>query len=339
MELKNIIFCAVFFALSFFGQKLFIKIAKSKQLLDIPNNRSLHSTPKPRGGGLIIYILGMFALGLAYFAQQSDVFYVLFGASTLVAMIGFKDDLSGAAISVRLVFHILAAILVSYFYIFLIGGFTNPNTTLIFLWCIALIVFCINIYNFMDGIDGICGGVAIATLFWMSVLLFLKSQLMGLTFSIILLTVVIAFLWFNWPPSKVFLGDVGSGFIGLILPALYILNFGVSFNSIGVFFILNAAFFADSLWTLFVRIIKREKFYQSHRSHAYQHASIELSSHSKVSKLYIGYTFLYTGPLATWALLKSEFLLVALLLAYLPMVKWQLKYRAGCQDLQAKNES
>lgn len=329
MNAEFIVYPILAFALSYFGQKIFIKYASHKKLVDIPNNRSSHTIPKPRGGGLVVYLLALCFLALNYLSLQSSLFSVLLVASTCVALVGFKDDLNGVSIKVRLLIHLLAALLVSYFCYALVYDSVSVLSAATFLVCTGLIIFCINVYNFMDGIDGICGGCVWAISIWMSVLLFLKSDFIGFNFCVQLACILAGFLFFNWPPAKVFMGDVGSGFLGLFISSFYLINFGVSANTIIVFCILNSAFFGDALWTLFVRILRREKFYLSHRQHAYQHASLKFNSHKKVSAYYISYTFFVAGPLATVGFLSPKYLALCLFAAYLPQLKWLIDQRAG----------
>jgi UDP-N-acetylmuramyl pentapeptide phosphotransferase/UDP-N-acetylglucosamine-1-phosphate transferase len=112
-----IIVCVLGFLASYLGQKLFIRIANSKNIMDVPNARSSHAVAKPRGGGLVIFLLSIALMAWSYLPEQTGYFAVLSIACALVALIGFKDDLSGASIRIRLVLHFLAAGLVSFYYV------------------------------------------------------------------------------------------------------------------------------------------------------------------------------------------------------------------------------
>jgi Fuc2NAc and GlcNAc transferase len=315
----------LFFALSVIGQKAYIKFALKKQVLDVPNDRSSHVVPKPRGGGIVVF--GLIAVLLVVLSFFNRDFLFLFLSSVVVAFIGFKDDVSGASVRLRLTTHAFSAALIGAagFYFSDVGAF----------WCFLasfFILASINIYNFMDGIDGICGGFSASVLFWMSVLFFVDGKFDYSYVGCVGVLVLLGFLILNWAPSKVFMGDVGSGFLGLFASSLFFLGTKPSIFSLVVFLILNAGFFSDASVTLVRRFLRGEKIYLSHRQHAYQHLSLRLNSHSKVALYFILYTLLYTGPLALFARFKPETVYFDLFFAYAPALVWVTRNRAGQAD-------
>ena len=262
------------------------RYALAKNLLDVPNNRSSHSFPTPRGGGLSIVVT--FLLGLSYlwfiFLVGDAVFIGLCGAGIVVAVIGFIDDHGHIAPYWRLLGHFFVAS----WLVFWLGGL--PQITLFGLsvdlgWAghvlaVVALVWLLNLYNFMDGIDGIAGiealsstlVVALLFLFWF------KNQEMAVL-NLLMFASVLGFLVWNFPPAKIFMGDVGSGFLGLMIGALALNGAYAESVVLWVWFILLGVFIVDSTYTLCRRLLRGDKIYEAHCSHAYQYATRKYGSH------------------------------------------------------------
>ncbi len=276
-------------------------------MLDVPNERSSHAVPTPRGGGIgfvFTLVAGIVGLRLAGWLRDFELIALLPGAIA-VAAVGYMDDKRGLTARTRFAVHLTAA---SIAIGSLVVGGASPQ---IFPWLpywIALglvivgTVWSINLFNFMDGIDGIAGSQA----------LFVAASsagLIGLTGgpeAWVLICVLTAgactgFLAWNWPSAKIFMGDVGSGFLGFWLAvvalALHISGALTLWSSL----ILGMVFVADTTATLIRRILAGEKWYVAHRSHAYQHLARRFGQHRRVVLITWLVNLLVGLPLAYFA--------------------------------------
>lgn len=266
--------------------------------LDIPNERSSHTRPTPRGGGLGILIsclalwLVLNALGAFATASALVVPAVILGG--VIAFVGWLDDRASLSATVRLiVYAVLCGVVVA-----LIGSFDllmlpfigtlslalPVAFALTFVWVLGFL----NIFNFMDGIDGLAGNqAAIASGFW-SLILWLDGQPELALFAITLCGASLGFLWHNNPPAKIFMGDVGSAFLGFNLALIPVLAYALSghprYPVIGV--MLVAPFVIDGASTIIKRALKRENVLKPHRSHLYQRLVIAGLSHRTVTRHY-----------------------------------------------------
>jgi len=221
--------CAIFYALVFvLSTALTFQIRKSalhKQLLDIPNDRSLHSVPTPRGGGaaiVFVFIAAIISLMAADYVETKNAM-ILIGCGSIVALTGFLDDrqLLSHARS-RLALHFVAAVIA----VSALGGLpTLPvfgtDVSLGFFGGILAtiyLVWLLNLFNFMDGIDGISGAEVVSVCGAAAFLIHRATTDNNLTsLPLALVAAALGFLIFNWPPAKIFMGDVGSGFVGFII--------------------------------------------------------------------------------------------------------------------------
>lgn len=312
------------------------KYAIKHSLIDIPNNRSSHSLPTPRGGGVAIvfaYTFAMFLLFLNDFISLREG--VLFwGSGIIVAIVGFWDDHGHVLPAWRLFFHFLAAAWGLYW----IGGFPE-----IILWdeyldlgwlgnllAIIFLVWLLNLYNFMDGIDAIASIEAITVCFSVIFLYIIfipdSSHWMML---VVLMSSVAGFLYWNYPPAKIFMGDAGSGFVGLTLGLLSILSATLRFDFFWAWLILLGAFIVDATVTLFFRVYSGKKIHEAHRSHAYQFASRKFGTHKLVS-LVIGFINLFwLFPVAICVMAEVVDGLVGLCIAYIPLIATVYYFNAG----------
>lgn len=255
--------------------------AVSRELFDVPNERSSHNRPTPRGGGVAIVAVFIAALVLIWFLGTINSNFVLAvaGSGVLVAGVGFWDDHGHIPQQLRLLVHFVAA-LWALFWLegdLIRAAFSFPLDIGWLRWLVAsvLLVWFINLFNFMDGIDGIAGseGVFISSsggfLLWMA-----GAEAGGVPIVYATLAVaVLGFLVWNWPPAKIFMGDVGSGFLGCVLGVMAYASMSVDTVSFWSWLILSGVFAVDSTVTLVRRILRGELWYEAHRSHAYQKAA------------------------------------------------------------------
>ncbi len=314
--------------------------AIKKGVIDTPNERSSHTTPTPRGGGLSFVIIFLTAFIAAYlfnisaFTPQTEPFFALLSASLLVAGIGFWDDHTHIPARWRFLIHAVAALIG----LLLLGlpEIPLPSTTIALgfigypLGVIAL-VWLLNLFNFMDGIDGIAGSealfVGISAIIIMHNATFADFSTLIFWLSI-LMAGVAGFLILNWPPAKIFMGDAGSGFLGLMLGlfALWSANLGLP---IWCWVILLALFISDATVTLLRRILNGERWFEAHRSHLYQQLSRKWGSHRSVTLALISLNAFWLFPLAWLAATYPSFGLLITLAAYLPLILLTTKLGAG----------
>lgn len=293
----TIVVLSVSFAASWIGVALFRKWSLSRSVLDIPNERSSHSTPVPRGGGLIIALVCLIGYVTISAVFQAPFSKGYFAGALLIAIVSWIDDLYSLSFGKRLVVHFAAAgILVvdlgSWHKVSLpftawelgLGPILGGVLT------IAWVVWLLNAYNFMDGIDGIAGLQAVvAGIGWAVVGIALGLDGVAL-FAGVFTVASLGFLLHNWPPAKIFMGDVGSAFLGFTLAAFPLLGRAEAGRDIPLLPVLSVAFVwffvFDSLFTLFRRILNRERVWEAHRAHVYQRMVINGRSHLFVTLAY-----------------------------------------------------
>lgn len=278
------------FLLSLQGTRLYISYAEAHRILDIPNRRSSHETPTPRGGGIVFVALFLATTALYFFLfpERKDTWIAILGGGSAVALVGWTDDRSGLPAATRLLVHFGAVA----WALFWLGGFPSlylgsGHLLRLGYWGIPLAlvggVWLVNLYNFMDGIDGLAAGEAVFVSVVAGVFGLWNGDL-SLAASLFTLTAVVSgFLFSNWPPAKVFMGDVGSGFLGYLF-AVFAIS-GENSGSVPALFWagLLSVFAVDATLTLFRRIFNRERLSEAHRSHAFQLAVRAGHSHKTVA--------------------------------------------------------
>jgi len=283
------------------------RFALQRDIIDIPNERSSHTVPTPRGGGLAI--VAAFLLSVVIIAAlgllSADMARALIGGGLIIALVGWMDDRQGLSPRLRSVFHFLAAAWALY----CLDGFTFLNVGFADLylgWAGTIIaaigmVWMINLYNFMDGIDGIAGGEAICAALAAGALLSLNGS-KGLAYiSIALAFSAAGFLIWNWPPAKIFMGDVGSGFLGFVFAVLAIASEKSGGVPLIIWMMLLGVFVIDATVTLVRRLFNGEKLSEAHRSHVYQLAVQSGYSHRQVTSMVLLINIGLAGlALAAW---------------------------------------
>ena len=281
----------VAFAIALVLTGFFRRYALHAGIVDVPNGRSSHSEPTPRGGGLSILVVVLAATAVLGITAQIDGRVALSTvlAGTMVGLLGWADDRKGLSPGVRLVVQALAALLA----LVILRGWPR-----IYLWYgvslhigwlgyplgVLLVLWFLNLYNFMDGIDGLAGVEAITVSFFAAAAARLAGGDAGLSWLLAVLAAAAAgFLIWNWPPARVFMGDGASGFLGLMFGLLAINTSGSGTIPLPVWLILLAVFLTDGTVTLLRRILRGERFIHPHRSHAYQRAARVFRGHSPVT--------------------------------------------------------
>jgi len=336
MLLELLFFFTVIFLSSWSLTWLLRKIALHHSLLDIPNQRSSHSLPTPRGGGLAI-LLACY-IGGSYLAHTGQIviphLFVLGGCGLGIAIIGLLDDLFHLSSGVRLVVHFGCALLAlnflpfnSYSLISSGGGILSTAALIVIAFGV---VWSINLYNFMDGIDGLAGIEALTVTLGAGFLLYLSGETGGSFLLLLLLAAsVLGFLMFNWPPARIFMGDACSGFLGFFFAIIALLTTQSTRLTLWTWLILLGVFVVDSGVTLLTRIYLRKKFYEAHRSHAYQILARRLQSHKKITLAVLAVNVLWLFPCAFCATFWPAYGLLITFLSYIPLILVCVKVRAG----------
>jgi Fuc2NAc and GlcNAc transferase len=265
----------------------------SRGILDIPSERSSHSAPTPRGGGLgivVVTVVGVLAAGAAGWISF-PVVITLVGGGIAVAAVGWLDDTKGLSPAVRLATHFSAAM----WALFWMGYFPSAQfgSTSLVAGVIAAIIsllaltWSISAYNFMDGIDALAGSEAV----WVGAIGGLFAAVTGhrdVAFVAFLLSSAsLGFLLWNLPPAKIFLGDVGSGFLGYSFAVLALFSERSGSLPAIAWLVLLGIFAFDSTVTLLRRLARREKWYVTHRESAYQRAAVHFGRHAPVTAIVI----------------------------------------------------
>lgn len=311
------------------------RYALARSIIDIPNARSSHSIPTPRGGGVAIVVT--FLLGLPFLAweglAESSGLIALGGSAALVAIIGFMDDHGHIAARWRLLGHFAAAIWALYW----LGGLPSVRVFGIdidLIWygqilAALYLVWMLNLYNFMDGIDGIASVEAICTCLGACLLYWLSGFENLILTPLVLAMAVAGFLFWNFPPARIFMGDAGSGFLGIALGVMSIQAAWASASLFWAWLILLGVFIVDATFTLMRRLSRGDKVYEAHRSHAYQFASRQIGKHLPVTLAVGALNLFWLLPIALCVTLFDLDGALGLLIAYSPLVILAVKFHAG----------
>ena len=263
------------FILTYFTRKVAIK----KAIIDMPNERSSHTVPTPRGGGIAIALTWFLSISILYYCNQIEkpLFLALF-SGLLLSIISLLDDIYTLKNKPRLLIQVLVAGLVLYF----TGGFNSIDIGFIVfsnpyvLNSIAFftIIWFINLFNFIDGIDGYASSESIfviATLYFFS----------GESFLLFLLMALVGFLPWNWDKAKIFMGDVGSTLLGYTIIILLFYFHKTHVVSLFEGLIITSLFWFDATYTLIRRFLNKENVGKAHRKHAFQRMVQYGFSHQK----------------------------------------------------------
>jgi UDP-N-acetylmuramyl pentapeptide phosphotransferase/UDP-N-acetylglucosamine-1-phosphate transferase len=269
--------------------------------MDKPNERSMHVIPTLRGGGLIFIVLFLIGIPVLGYLNNSPIReqVLLFTCVFLLAVINFFDDLYNLPAKPRFAVQCVVAGLVSVamkpqsldFVLF-----TLSNTNIIKGVIFFMILWAINHFNFMDGLDGYCGTQALFLFVSYALMFCGVHALFYQDLCLILVFGLIGFLAFNLPPAKLFMGDVGSATLGFISFYMAVVAQQKYHIPMVYWFILNGLFLFDSTFTIFRRMYKKEKWFAAHRKHAYQRLKqYGLNSYYILFGQLIINLFLFTG--------------------------------------------
>ncbi|MCW9024890.1 MAG: glycosyltransferase family 4 protein [Gammaproteobacteria bacterium] len=266
----------------------FLSKQKAKlSILDQPNERSLHSVPVNRTGGLGIFFSIMlvgFAFNLIH-PLTPRVLPVISGM-LIIVIVSFMDDVFDLSVKIRLFFQAISALLLIT-HGMVIGSIDLPFLSfelpewLAYMLTFLLVIWCINLYNFMDGMDGFAGGMAVIGFTTFTLLAWIQDAFPLAILSGLIASASAGFLVFNFPPAKIFMGDAGSSMLGFLMAALMIWADNIGIIPVWLGVLVFSPFILDATFTLFRRLIKREKVWEAHRTHLYQRFVVYGWSHKR----------------------------------------------------------
>src|SRR5690554_167818 len=309
------------------------RYALASQMMDIPNERSSHSVPTPRGGGVaIVFSFLSVALLLGVLGWQPWSFIIaLVGAGAGVAVLGFIDDRGHIAARWRLLGHFMAAA----WALFWLGGLpplqlagTDFDLGLLRPVLAAFyIVWMLDLYNFMDGIDGLASVEAICTCIAGGLLYLLLGEPKMALLPFVLAAAVAGFLYWNFPPARIFMGDAGSGFLGVVLALLSLQAAWFKAELLWSWIILLAVFVVDATYTLLRRLLTGQKISEAHNSHDYQYAARQYKEHRPVTMIVLQIDVFWLLPMALLVGLGYVDGLIGVIMAYIPLILLVSKLR------------
>ena len=334
MEPKILV--GVCFALAATATALVIRNAKALLLVQSPNARSSHVKPTPTGGGIGIALGGML-FGLIWPLQSGSpagMSILLFSA--MFAILGLVDDIRDLSSRLRFAIQIL-----------LVGGLlfllhplpamATPLGPISGYALTALLllagIWWINLFNFMDGIDGIAASQGIymllagATFSYFAQPAVTTNPFWWWTLAVAASTA--GFLLFNWAPAKIFMGDAGSNYLAFMILALATISVSSGWASYATWSILAAVFVSDATITLLRRLANGERVFAAHRRHAYQFLSRRMASHGRATGTYLAINVFWLLPMAAWAHARPQWAWIIVIAAYLPLVALMLRLGAG----------
>lgn len=334
----SISYFLIFFVLAF-GFTYFMRAyALKKNIIDNPNERSSHSVPTPRGGGVAVVCSYLLALAVLIYSQQLTVHIglTLMVAGFVIALLGFLDDHGHINSMLRLAIHFLVAIGV----VISLGGFAEvtvfngvPLGFIANIIAVLFLVWLLNLYNFMDGINGIASVEAITTTVSMAILYYVLNTSLNSDLLWLLAACVFGFLLWNFPKAKIFMGDACSGFLGLTLGILALIALKENLALFCAWIICLGVFVVDATYTLIKRVLNGHKMYDAHRSHSYQILSRKWGSHTPVTLTVAAINLFWLFPIAYMAVMQQwVYPELAVLTAYLPLILIAIKLRAGKPD-------
>ena len=317
VSLEPLILAAGSFALAVVLELALLRLTQRWQLLAVPNERSSHSEPTSTAGGLAIVLI----VGLWLASQIHSTFTLaVWSASLLLAFVGLWDDVAELGRSLRLALQVLAVGTVMAF----IDGIAAPLMIAVLTF---LILWHVNLFNFMDGIDGIAGVQVLV--FTLGVLAIATQAPEWIETTLWVLTGSTAgFLAFNWPPARIFMGDVGSLFLGLILAVVAVVLWLDGAVPVESSLILLSGFWFDATYTITVRILTGQNPFESHRIHLYQKLA-QRFGHRATTIGFAAHGLFWLFPLAALAAYHTDVAWIALVAALIPLLVLSVTMRAG----------
>lgn len=293
MMTNLVLFIAVSAFASSIATFLYLKFATKFKIVDKQNSRSLHSGITPRGGGVGIWIVCTLIMLLIGFSEivDRDGFFILIVTGSCCAAVGFIDDLFSLSVVSRLILQLLIA-----------GAYglaiALPSVQDALL-AATVIICCLNLTNFMDGADGLVASQSSTVFMFAAFVYFLQGMIIESHIAAIVAGSALGFLYWNWQPSRIFMGDAGSYFLGFHLGAIVVHSLHNERMLSSVLIVLMPLY-VDAIFTVCARASKGEQFWSAHNKHLYQRCIRSGISHSQTSLRLLSITLGFVG-LALWA--------------------------------------
>ena len=317
-----------------------LQFALARGVNDVPNERSSHTRPTPRGGGVGFVAVFLGCVVALWFSPLRDtrLCLALLTGGAAVAAVGAWDDVQSLSARARLFVHFGAAILGLILLdrplsigVPLLGSVSGTAAAIL---AAFFIVWSINSFNFMDGIDGIAASQAV---FVTSALAWLATRANDGALVLANAAVaasVVGFLVWNWHPARIFMGDVGSGFLGFLLALLAVWGHARGAYDLWTCLIVMGAFLLDATYTLLRRLLAGQNVAAAHRDHTYQHAVQAGHSHARVTLAYTAVNVGWLLPLAALHEARRDWTWLVLV-AYAPLLCAAIVWRAGIKPADA----
>lgn len=288
-----------------------IRYAHRRALIDHPGQRRSHRVPTPRGGGIgiVATVLAGLLVAAAFAGALSGALLAIAGAVALVGAVGWIDDHGGFAARWRLAAHLLAALLLLAPALFAQSSdfadavdlrTTWPLLAFAAAFAVLLVVWSINLHNFMDGIDGLLAVQAIYVFAVAAASFCMAGRSAAAIGTLACAAATAGFLPFNFPRARIFMGDVGSGVLGLLVGIAVLVLLATPRVALATGAIACSAFVADATCTLLSRMLRGRRWYSAHREHLYQWLVRSGFSHARVVALYTGWNVLIALPVILW---------------------------------------
>jgi len=263
------------FLLSICLTRMFVSPSSWLRVMDHPNERSLHTIPVPRAGGVAILTAFFVGIGMISFFLDLVLDPILLVCALLIAVISFLDDCYSLSALFRFFIHFcVAAFLVLNGYVLSVLELPGlswawPESIAVVISCL-MVVWLINLYNFMDGMDGFAAGMALVGFSCFALLGWQAQQPIFMSANIIVVAAVAGFLLFNFPPAKIFMGDTGSSTLGFLVAAFSLWASAEKIFPIWIALLVFSPFIVDASVTLLRRLFEGKKVWEAHKSHFYQ---------------------------------------------------------------------
>ena len=303
--------------------------------IDVSNERSSHEGIVPRSGGVGFVVPFSFFVLVQVWQGVFDwrLAATVILPALVVAAIGLLDDRAGVPVKIRLGVHLAAAVSVlaslSGPVVLEVFGTNVSAAWLVLPLLLLYLVWMLNLYNFMDGIDGLAGSQAAAVSVIVGLILLDLGHSAESGLMLGLCSCILGFLIWNWAPARIFMGDVGSVYLGFLFGALSIFLHTSGHLEFWVWPILLGVFVVDATTTLLVRLFSGYKVYEPHRSHAYQNASRYLRSHALVGVVVVLINVFWLAPIACAVAKNWLDGAAGVVLAYVPLLILAVRMKAG----------
>ena len=319
-------------------EKLFLKFSL---FIDKPEDRSIHKYPIPSAGGLsIIITFILYLLVLLAIYPPNNISHIILLVSVMpVLIIGSIDDLKKIGVYKRLLVHTFSAIVIVYYFQIPDNSFSvdlnSQSSYIIFFASIVLSMWLMNLYNFMDGIDGYAATESIFVALSASLIAYLNNPSSHIYIYLLGFGAAnIGFLIRNWHPAKIFMGDAGSISTGCIFAFFIFYSGSESVISIYTWLILLSIFVSDATYTLFVRIVTKKNIIKPHLTHAFHIITSSKKSQLFTVKTLIFVNILWVFPMAMLSIIYSNYHIMIAFVVYFPILLYLIKIGAGLDNRQ-----